>query len=125
MSVGGQSNNQRHAVVQRLHCYPHCSSDSFLLQEAVQAGEAEGIVRALKEVKLADLRAEVAEAALTNELRSGERGKTAQNRLLSLEARYTSFGMTAEIFLLDFAGGDEPPADPREFLASQKASEHK
>ena len=44
-------------------------------------------MRALKEVKLADLRAEVAEAALTNDLRSGERGKTAQNRLLSLEAR--------------------------------------
>lgn len=60
-----------------------------LLQDAVQGGEAEGIVRALKEVKLTDLRTEVAEAALTNELRSGERGKTAQNRLLSLEARYT------------------------------------
>ena len=58
-----------------------------MLQDALQTGEAENIVSALKEVKLADLRAEVAEAALTNDLRSGERGKTAQNRLLSLEAR--------------------------------------
>ena len=63
-------------------------AETSLLQDAVQAGKAESLVRALKEVKLADLRAEVAEAALTNELRSGERGKTAQNRLLSLEARY-------------------------------------
>lgn len=58
-----------------------------MLQDALQAGEAESVVRALKELKLADLRAEVAEAALTNELRSGERGKTAQNHLLSLEAK--------------------------------------
>jgi len=61
---------------------------SCRLQDALHTGEAEDIVRALKEVKLTDLRSEVAEAALTNELRSGERGKTAQNRLLSLEARY-------------------------------------
>ena len=58
-----------------------------MMQAALQTGEAEGIVRALKEVRLTDLRAEVAEAALTNELRSGERGKIAQNRLLALEAR--------------------------------------
>jgi len=54
-------------------------------------------VRALKEVKLTDLRAEVAEAALTNELRSGESGKTAQNRLLSLEARYVPKGKCSNI----------------------------
>ena len=66
----------------------------------MQTGEAEGIVRALKEVKLADLRAEVAEAALTNELRSGERGKTAQNRLLSLEARCDTLGRMASSTLL-------------------------
>ncbi len=55
-------------------------------------------MRALKEVKLADLRAEVAEAALTNELRSGERGKTAQNRLLSLEARYDSLDRVVKTY---------------------------
>ena len=56
-------------------------------QDALGTGTPEDIVRALKEAKLAELHASVAEATLTNELRSGERGKTAQNRLLSLEAK--------------------------------------
>ena len=56
-------------------------------QERLGTGMPEDVVRALKEVKLAELHGAVAEAALTNELRSGERGKTAQNRLLILEAK--------------------------------------
>ena len=39
-------------------------------------------------MKTQDIRAQVAEAALTNELRSGERGKVAQKHLLDLEAKY-------------------------------------
>ena len=44
-------------------------------------------MQAVKTVKIQDIRAQVAEAALTNELRSGERGKVAQKRLLDLEAK--------------------------------------
>jgi ATPase subunit of ABC transporter with duplicated ATPase domains len=57
------------------------------MQGALQATAAAEAVRAVKAVRLAELRQEVAEAQLTNELRSGARGNEARQRLLDTEAR--------------------------------------
>lgn len=54
--------------------------------------EGETLVQAVKSIKLDELRAQVSEAALINELRSGERGKLAQHNLLELEAKCESSG---------------------------------
>lgn len=61
------------------------------------------LVRAVKQVKIEELRAKVGEAALTNELRSGERGKQAQNSLLELEAK-CAFFVVKRAFVITRAG---------------------
>lgn len=71
--------------------HPQPSPDSSACtQEALQAGPPNQVVRAVKAVRSANLRAEVAEAEQTNELRSGTRGDHARQHLLGLEATYLS-----------------------------------
>lgn len=49
------------------------------------------MVSAVKAVKVADMRTEVEDARLINDLRSGSRGNDARQRLLDLEAKYVLF----------------------------------
>lgn len=69
----------------------------FALQEALQAEEPERVVDAVKAVKVEEARAEVQEAKLINDLRSGARGNDARQRLLDLEARRAIKGLPHQL----------------------------
>ena len=53
----------------------------------MEAGNETDLVQALKSIHITELKAQVQEATLINELRSGERGKAAQRHLLELQAK--------------------------------------
>ena len=78
--------------------YSYAPDSSADTQEALQAGAPDEAVRAVKALRTANLRAEVAEAELTNELRSGTRGDQARHHLLDLEARYMRSGLNSNNF---------------------------
>ena len=70
------------------HCASAPSGQShFLLQASLNSADPAEMVAAIREVKLDGLREKREEAELTNELRSGERGKLAQQELWKVVAR--------------------------------------
>lgn len=53
----------------------------------MHSSDAEAMVSAVKAVKVADMRTEVEDARLINDLRSGSRGNDARQHLLDLETK--------------------------------------